>query len=342
MTTPDKPLDDVKRHGLPTLHIIGDSLPQAYYRAISAVWKNGLATRTQYDRKDDAGNYIDPPGKDATVLLEILDPFDQPRFPPISFCEIGPYILELLGVKDFKVPPLSLIRRFVDGAPMTEEEDEIAKRWPYTYHQRLTAYPAGDQIFFNQIDEAIRAVAQTPYTRRAMSTTAVPNLDPKLTEDIPCLREIQLRCFEEDGILWLNPCLFWRSRDLYKAWGDNVIAITFWLQLIAAEIGALANREVRVGSYKEVIASLHIYGQDFSKVGGDAEKGLSGFFDAFPTEEAFIARSLSSEMARDMTILDQMKDLKSSRNMEQWGFTAKETGLIDEVVLMIESGVFSV
>ena len=38
---------------VPTLHVVGDSIPQAYFRAMKAVWENGLAIRTEYDRKDD-------------------------------------------------------------------------------------------------------------------------------------------------------------------------------------------------------------------------------------------------------------------------------------------------
>jgi len=95
-------------------------------------------------------------------------------------------------------------------------------------------------------------VAQIPYTRRAICTTAVPNLDPFLTEDMPCLRELQLRCVEnEDGSLNLNATTMWRSRDLYKAWSDNVIAITFWLQIVAQEIAAISGRPVKLGSYAD-------------------------------------------------------------------------------------------
>jgi len=67
---------------IPTLHVTGDCIPQAYFRAIKAVWENGYAIRTEYDRKNGAGAYIDPPSRDARVLIEVKDPFAQPRFPP--------------------------------------------------------------------------------------------------------------------------------------------------------------------------------------------------------------------------------------------------------------------
>lgn len=62
---------------IPTLHVQADSIPQAHYRAMKAVWEHGLAMRTEYDRKEN-GEYIDPPSRDARVLIEITDPFAEP------------------------------------------------------------------------------------------------------------------------------------------------------------------------------------------------------------------------------------------------------------------------
>ena len=183
---------------IPTLHIVADSIPQAYFRAMKAVWENGLAIRTEYDRKNAAGEYIDPPSRDARVLIEVKDPFTQPRFPPLSFCELGAYIAEIMGIKDHLVVPMEKLKEALDG-------DLSATEWPYTYHQRLFDHPAVDGSTVNQMAIAIDRVAKTPYTRRAVATTSVPNVDPYLKEDVPCLREVQLRCPEdEDGNLVLN------------------------------------------------------------------------------------------------------------------------------------------
>ena len=83
---------------IPTLHVVADTIPQAHYRAMKAVWQHGLAIRTEYDRKDAKGAYIDPPSRDARVLIEVQNPFGEPRFPPLSFCEIGTYIAEIMGI----------------------------------------------------------------------------------------------------------------------------------------------------------------------------------------------------------------------------------------------------
>ncbi|MCY3022989.1 MAG: hypothetical protein NTW87_28765 [Planctomycetota bacterium] len=225
---------------IPTLHVVAESIPQAHYRAMKAVWEHGLAIRTEYDRKE-GGKYIDPPSRDARVLVEITDPFAQPRYPPVSFCEIGTYIAEIMGAKDHLVLPIATLKEAIGG-------ELSAHQWPYTYHQRLVAHPDLGGSIVNQIDLAVERVAKTPYTRRAIATTSVPNLDPFLKEDVPCLREVQLRCPENAaGNLLLNVSTAWRSRDLFKAWPDNVVGLTFFFQVLARQIAAKTGRPVKVG-----------------------------------------------------------------------------------------------
>lgn len=316
---------------IPTLHIGAESIPQAYYRAMKAVWEQGLAIRTEYDRRDKDGNYIDPPSRDARVLIEVRDPYKQPRFPPVSFCEIGTYIAEILGVKDHLVLPIETLKSAVGG-------ELSAHQWPYTYHQRLFHHPGLDGSIVDQVQLAIERVAKTPYTRRAVATTSVPNLDPYLKEDVPCLREIQLRCpQDDDGNLVLNMNTAWRSRDLYKAWPDNVIGLTFLQARLAEKVSAEANKPVKVGSYADYSFSLHIYGQDFGQVGGDSERGLRSFFDNFD-EEAFLRRSMTSEQACEMLVLPQLQGLLSEKQMEQWKFPESALDTINDLIEGLQSG----
>jgi len=316
---------------IPTLHIVADSIPQAHFRAMKAVWTQGLAIRTEYDRKDSQGEYIDPPSRDARVLVEVTDPFAQPRFPPMSFCEIGTYIAEIMGIKDHMVVPIDQLKEAVSG-------ELSAKEWPYTYHQRLASYPGLDGSIVDQLRLAVERVARTPHSRRAVATTSVPNLDPFLKEDVPCLREVQLRCPEDaEGNLVLNMNTMWRSRDLYKAWPDNLIGITFLQSVLAREIAAAAGRAVRVGSYADYSSSLHIYGQDFGAVGGDTGRGLQSFFDTF-NEESYLARSLTSEQARDMLVLPQLRDFIAGRSAEQWRLPPEAIALGERLIEDMESG----
>lgn len=316
---------------IPTLHVVADSIPQAHFRAMKSVWEHGLAIRTEYDRMNDQGDYIDPPSRDARVLIEIRGPFAQPRFPPISFCEIGTYIAEIMGIKDHMVVPVEKLKE-------ARTAELSAREWPYTYHQRLFDHPDVDGSTIDQMAMAVERVARTPYTRRAVATTSVPNIDPFLKEDVPCLREVQLRCPEDaQGNLVLNMNTVWRSRDLYKAWPDNVIAITFLQSVLAREIAEKAGRPVRVGSYADYSLALHIYGQDFGAVGGDPERGLQSFFDTFD-EETFVARSLTSEQARDMLILPQLHELLSERLVEQWRFPPEAVAIGERLIEDLEAG----
>jgi hypothetical protein len=320
---------------IPTLHVEAESIPQAHFRAMKAVWEHGLAIRTEYDRKDSSGALIDPPSRDARVLIEVRDPFAEPRYPPVSFCEIGTYIAEIMGAKDHLVLPMATLKQAIGG-------ELSARQWPYTYHQRLVAHPDLDGSTIDQVALAIERVARTPYTRRAMATTAVPNLDPFLKEDVPCLREVQLRCPEdEDGGLALNVSTVWRSRDLFKAWPDNLIGLTFFFRTMAQRIAEKVGRPVRLGSYADYSMSLHIYGQDFKQVGGDVERGLRSFFDTFD-EPGYLARSLTSEDAREMLVLPQLKGLLDPQQIEQWRFPETSVRLIEGLISGIESGTLAV
>ena len=316
---------------LPTFHVVADSIPQAHYRAMKTVWENGLEIRTEYDRKDAEGEYLDPPSRDARVLIEVKDPFAQPRYPPISFCEIGTYIAEIMGAKDHMVLPVGKLKEAVHG-------DLAATQWPYTYHQRLFDHPDLDGSTVDQVALAVERVAKTPYTRRAVATTTVPNIDPFLKEDVPCLREIQLRCPEDaEGNLVLNLSTAWRSRDLLKAWADNVIGLTFLQSVLAGEIENKARRKVRVGSYADYSFSLHIYGQDFTLVEGDPTKGIRSFFGNFD-EKTYIQRSFRSEDAAEMLVIPQLRKLLSDEQVEQWHFPQKSIDLVEWLIRELEEG----
>lgn len=313
---------------IPTLFVEAQSIPEAHYKAVEAVWNRGIEKRTQYDRVDSSGEYIDPPGKDAQVLIKINDPFSEPRYPPLSFCERGKYILELLGVKDNLVIPMDEILKGVD-------ESQLGTEWPYTYHQRLETYPTNEGLV-NQIDSVVERFTEDINTRRAVMTTRCPVIDTKLKEDIPCLGEVQFRSLEtEDGTLVLNMTTLWRSRDLFKAWPDNVVAVTYLGRRIVETIGERIGRKVEFGSYTDYSNSLHIYGQDFSHIESDEEKGRKGFFEVFPDAESYVKRSWDSETARDLEVVPQMEAILDEA---QWKFTDREIAEIKQEIELLKSG----
>jgi thymidylate synthase len=312
---------------IPSFHVVADTIPEAFFKAMDRVWHGGMSIRTEYVRRDADGNYIDPPSRDARVLIEIRNPFGEPRYPRISFCEIGKYIAEILGAKDHLVVPFRQLREGVRSG-------EIPKEWPYTYHQRLFSYPTGEGVI-DQMEKIVERISESPITRRAVATTRVPEVDSYLVEDLPCLGEVQVRCPRaEDGALVVNMDTRWRSRDLYKAWCDNVVALTFLQQILAARIERRTGIRTRVGSYADYSTSLHIYGMDFAKIQGSNHRGVRDFFEKF-TAESFAAGSLDSSRVKESLILPQLEELAAE---EQWHFTPASRAIIDDLIDGLKSG----
>ena len=310
---------------LPAFHVEANTIPEAYWGALKAVHFGGHVLRTQYDRKDLEGNFIDPPGRDARVSIRIREPFAQPRFPALSYCERGKYIAEFLGAKDHLVVPYAdLLRRVRLG------EEFEATEWPYCYHQRLTAYPRADGTTMDQLDLALDKLARDPISRRAVATTRVPEIDLFMASDMPCLGEVQLRSIEDrQGRLVLNMHAMWRSRDLFKAWGDNLIGITNLQARLAARLAEKSGREVLVGPYSESNGSLHIYGQDYKS------KGMDKFFTRFPTCESFVKRARSSIDMCETEVIPQLEDLLKETT---WRFPPEALALIVQLIDDYRSG----
>jgi thymidylate synthase len=246
---------------LPTLAVTASCLPEAWEKAVLAVWDSGLTIKTQYDKPGD------PPSKDATVMITVNNPFAEPRIHknfPGGPEELESYRQEVLdGIHDHWIDP-------------------AAGKWTYTYHERLFAYSPVENLRdantskpfkrVNQIDYIIDALAECSHTRRAQAITWMPTADPQ-TEDPPCLQRIWCRLVEQpDGAYSLNMNTHWRSRDLYKAWFMNAYALTDMQRRIAEKIAKKIGKLVRVGRYVDISDSLHIYGSYFRDAAVEVEK----------------------------------------------------------------------
>jgi thymidylate synthase len=246
---------------IPVISISADCLPEAWEKAVLAVWDKGFDVKTQYDKPDD------PPSKDATVMITVSDPFSEPRIHknfPGGPEELESYRQEVVnGIHDHWIDP-------------------AAGKWTYTYHERLFAYcpvedirnPDSPRPFrkIDQIQYIIDYLSQAGHSRRAQATTWMPTADPP-TDDPPCLQRIWCRLVaDEAGGLTLNMNTHWRSRDLYKAWFMNVYALTDLQKKIADGIAAKRGEPVRVGRYVDISDSLHIYGSYFDEVEPEIEK----------------------------------------------------------------------
>jgi len=267
--------------GIPAIFITADCLPEAWEKAVLAVWDYGLEIETQYDKPKD------PPSKDATVMITVTNPLGEPRIHknfPGGPTELEAYRQEVVsGIHDHWIEP-------------------AAGKWTYTYHERLFAYCPVENIRkqnspkpfkkINQIQYIIDKLAQTAHTRRAQAITWMPTADPP-TDDPPCLQRIWCRLVTADsGKLSLNMNTHWRSRDLYKAWFMNVYAITDLQRIIAEKISEKINKPVTVGRYVDISDSLHIYGSYFDEASKEVEKMRQSSF----TERAWDSTHPAFEM----------------------------------------------
>ncbi|MFC1782127.1 thymidylate synthase [Planctomycetota bacterium] len=262
-------LTTARSGNIPTLTVTARCLPEAWEKAVLAVWRHGVEVKTEYDKPQD------PPSKDATVIITVEDPFAEPRIHknfPGGPEELEAYRQEVChGIHDHWIDP-------------------AGGKWTYTYHERLFAYrptsnlrdPNAAKPFpaFDQIDYVVRKCSDTFYTRRAQAITWMPNADPD-TDDPPCLQRLWFRILEDDlGGPVLNMNSHWRSRDLYKAWYMNVYALTDLQRIIAGRISENIGRQVKVGRYVDITDSLHIYGSYFIEARTELEKMADGNFES--------------------------------------------------------------
>lgn len=266
---------------IPVLSVRGRTLPEAWENAVIACWEKGVDVRTEYDRKNPAGEYIDPPSRDCSLVVEVTDPFAEPRVHknfPGGPAELEVYRQEVVdGIHDHWIDPCD------------------PDKWTYTYHQRLFAYaptedtddPSAPRLrAVDQIEYVINKAAAAGHSRRAQAITWMPTADPQ-TEDPPCLQRLWFRILPDaagEPVLNLNS--HWRSRDGYKAWFMNAFALTDLQRAIAEAISQKLGQEVRVGRYVDICDSFHIYGSYFEEVRPELEKMKAGNWQerAWPTD----------------------------------------------------------
>ncbi len=158
---------------IPSIAITASCLPEAWEKAVLAVWDDGIQIQTQYDKPGDK------PSRDATVMITVTDPFAEPRVHknfPGGPEELEAYRQEVVnGIHDHWVDP-------------------AAGKWTYTYHERLSGYCPVDNLrdpnssrpfkAVDQVQYIIDSLADCHHTRRAQAITWIPTADPQ-TQDPP-------------------------------------------------------------------------------------------------------------------------------------------------------------
>ncbi|MBN1844060.1 MAG: hypothetical protein JW810_00125, partial [Sedimentisphaerales bacterium] len=65
MTQHAESLSRPQTGNIPSLQVTGRCLPEAWEKAVLAVWEYGAAVKTEYDKPDD------PASRDATVMITV-------------------------------------------------------------------------------------------------------------------------------------------------------------------------------------------------------------------------------------------------------------------------------
>jgi thymidylate synthase len=278
---------------IPVISINANCLPEAWEKAVLAVWDQGLEIKTQYDKASD------PPSKDATVMVTITNTLSEPRIHknfPGGPAELESYRQEVVqGIHDHWIDP-------------------AAGKWTYTYHQRLFAYcpqqdlrnPVSAAPFdkVDQIQYMVECLSQATHSRRAQAITWMPTADP-VTDDPPCLQRIWCRLVgDAQGGLLLNMNTHWRSRDLYRAWFMNVYALTDLQRIIAERISENIGQNVSVGRYVDISDSLHLYGAYLEDVAKEVEKMRLSPFTQRAWETTHPAFEMMTNEAREKLTQD--------------------------------------
>ena len=104
---------------IPVLKVEGQTLPEAWEKAVIETWHKGIEIKTEYDKEGD------PPSRDCTMIMVVREPMQEPRIHrafPGGLEDLEVYTEEVVnGVHDHWIKP---------------EEG----KWTYTYHKRLFGY----------------------------------------------------------------------------------------------------------------------------------------------------------------------------------------------------------
>lgn len=244
----------------PTVHIVANGLPEAYYKAVKECLKNGALKKRFYGKPINT--------KDIISLIEVNNPLQEPILHPdfpTKELHLGEYIRQFERGYDWKKQGFeySYIDRLVNY-PITEIDsrpDGYFKihRKPYTRSIDQIA------VIRDNICNRIKKGDPCLVSNRDQAITWVPERDAFVDEDQPCLQRVQffIYSFPEMRGNTIIPgkgefIVSWRSRDLYAAWNSNMVALTLFFK---KEIFDPNN--IKIIRCVDFCSSLHIYEGDW-------------------------------------------------------------------------------
>lgn len=225
---------------LPSILIETDNIAGGVYKAIIACHDYGCRIETPKFKEGQSLGY------DADINIRVKNPDSEPKVSYPAMYEDGrglmQYILEVThGIHNHWL-----------------KSKEHPEWWGYTYNQRVVKQLP---FVFHRIKhdwEEKKRISGRDY----QFTTWRPEDDIVLEqEDPPCWQRGHLRFIQDSqGVNHLSYVTDWRSRDLLKAWNENVIAQVELQKLIAKKVSNMLGIPIELGTYTDRSSSLHLYG----------------------------------------------------------------------------------
>jgi len=308
----------------PAILIEADSVAEAFHHAVLACYKRGCRTQTPKHREGM------PPGCDAHITIKVNHPDREPLIHKAGLVEdprgVVQYILE--------------VTHGIHNHWKKDPNNPNDTQWGYTYNERFSEQMP---FVFAKIKNDYEKKGRVSGRDYFFSIWRVTEDSILEQEDPPCWQSGQLRFVEDEKRnLFLNFNTYWRSRDLAKAWNENVIAMTKLQKLLAAKASDVLGREVKIGSYIDTSASLHIYGAYLAE-GFDRriEKMMSGNVNDFTmsledylSDEEYLKRVIAAQSdferktgqknASEQTLRENGYHLETFPYPKEWNSWPKE------------------
>jgi len=308
----------------PAILIEADTIGEAYHRAVIECYERGCRAQTPKHREGM------PLGCDAHITIKVNFPDREPLIHKRGLVEdprgIVQYILE--------------VTHGIHNHWKKDINNPNDTRWGYTYNERFSEQMP---FVFAKIENDHKKKGRVSGRDYFFSIWRVREDSILEQEDPPCWQSGQLRFIEDDkGDLFLNFLSYWRSRDLAKAWNENVIAMSRLHRLLAAKASNILGREVKIGSYIDTSASLHLYGayfaENFDRHIEAMRRGKASDFtmslEDFIGDESYLKRVIAAQMdyekktgqknASEQALKEAGYDLQTFPYPEEWGRWPRE------------------
>ena len=172
------------------------------------------------------------------------------------------------------------LQEYTDDYHSMWKQQPLTKRFAYLYYDRLINYgmcwELSGKIYQERIDQLdilktglSKDVDEKISNNRHIAITWYPNPDG-FSRSPPCLNLVQVRLLNESNV---EVQMVWRSRDLFRAWQSNVVAVVC---LLNEKVIKPDNCEIeRIVDYS---TSLHVYETDVPEASKVMPKAYADIF----------------------------------------------------------------